>query len=110
MARRRKPEGSIWPKLLGLIIICVLIGGTLGYYGGYFQSRRITRLLAPAKKSPQRTFAQAAPVKDLSRLSRSELEREVRRLNDEIQSRDRHIGDLMIRLKIATSGSHTKKQ
>lgn len=111
MARRKKRSRSrqkppaLWPKLLGLIVACLLVGGVLAWMNDFN---------APAMPSlPAGDVVTSMPghARDLSdadgdpveRMTRAELEREVRRLRDQLAEREAEVADLSIRLKLAES-------
>jgi hypothetical protein len=116
MARRHEKR-SIWPKLLGLIILCLLAGAVFSWFqgAGSHSAQRLPRRgpepTAAQREQPVPAAAQspARPEKTPGKSREEQLEREVKRLNDVIQAKNREISDMKIRLKLMNEGSHTAK-
>ena len=120
---RRKPEGSIWPKMLVVIVICLGVG----VVGGSLFSIYKTEGLVPASSqsavtppetrsgvkallsTPEDKDADKGVDKKLAKMSRPELEREVERLNEELTAKNRQIDELTIQMKLQAEGSRTAK-
>lgn len=119
MASRRKPEssGRFWPKAIFLIVLCTAAGFGLGYY---YLAGRVLPPWPHAKGRAADSVAQAgqpaaapAPAAnpaeesskdpELGKLNRAQLEREVHRLNEELDDKNRQIDELTIQLKLAQS-------
>ena len=114
MARIQRKEPSLWPKMLMLILLCIVVGGAAGYWvggdPGFFKPTRLWTLLAGGSAAPREESApKAETVSDkYCAMSRLALEQETRRLARALEAKDREIGDLTIKLKLATAGSRTR--
>lgn len=101
MARRRRKTPSLWPRLLIVAVIFLLAGVALGW---------IAR--SPANKFAgmvPEALADSTPTrKQLARMDRSQLEREVQRLERLLAAKEREISELTIQVRLLSEGSRTK--
>jgi hypothetical protein len=102
MASRPRPR-RLWPFILALTALALFVGWAIGgTMGGRVPPRIPFLYRAPAAAS---TDSAADP----SAMSRGALEREVRRLREEIALKNRRLDDLTIEMKILTEGSRTDR-
>lgn len=101
MAKRRKTGRGAsfpWMRLLLLVLVCFVGGGAAAFLlGGDGLKWDGGWRAGPAQAAGADT--------ELARMSRAELETEVLRLREMVDTRDKQIADLMIQLKLLESGS-----
>ena len=97
MSPRRNTAHRFWLFVFGLALICLLVGWVAGGMLGGNVLPRIPLLY----HKPQGD--------DLAAMSRDDLQREVRRLRDELAKKNRAYDDLQIQVTLMNQGSKTAK-
>jgi len=107
MSSRRGPR-RFWPTLLVFTSVALLAGWVIG---GVLGGRTLPRIpllyrTPPAPSAPSGA-AGAAAGDDLGAMSRAKLERETRRLREDLAEKNRQLDDLKIQVKLLSDGSRT---
>ena len=101
MVRRRGKTPSFWPRLFIVAAVFLLAGVALGW---------IAR--SPANKFsgmvPEALAEKTPTGEQLARMDRSQLEREIQRMERLLATKDRQISELTIQVRLLSEGSHTK--
>lgn len=118
---RRKSKPSIWPKILVLLIVCLIVGAGTAFVTGTERGRELTSDVriggvklhnegAGVGKSAAETGMREARQtrEEVDGLSRDQLERQVIELRETVANKDREIADLTIQLKLLEEGSRTR--
>ena len=99
---RHHARASFWPKALALLLLCLLAGGIFAW----LQAGRPAQPAAGHVSAERATNERAATDRPAG-MNRGQLEREVRRLQEQLLAKDRKIAEMEIQIKLMSEGSRT---
>src|SRR5690242_136843 len=113
MARSKPLQRRSPVAIVILVLVCSLIGGAILYrYGdrlrGLADGARSGSLMRLGKAGGKAKGAAEAEADELARMKRTQLEREVRRLREELAAKESENAEMKIQLKLLQEGSRTQ--